>query len=57
AQFELVEPTLHEYKDKSLVKIRCKLDGVWLPLCPPRSDLVTILKQHILHSKTYLKAV
>ncbi|MCO5587733.1 hypothetical protein L7F22_041685 [Adiantum nelumboides] len=57
AQFELVEPTLHEYKEKSLVKIRYKLDGVWLPLCPPRSDLVAILKQQILHSKTHLKAI
>ena len=39
-----------------MVKVKCKIDGSWLPLCPPRSDLSTILSQHI-QSKTHLKAM
>ena len=56
AEFDLIEATLHGYKDKAMVKVKCKIDGSWLPLCPPRSDLSTILSQHI-QSKTHLKAM
>ena len=42
-----MEATLNEYKDKRLVKVACKHDGKWLPLCPRGSDLKTLLEQHI----------
>lgn len=56
--FEVVAATLHDFKDKSFVRVRCKYDDTWLRLCPPRSDLCTILTEHsksILHTKAVMK--
>ncbi|MCO5548977.1 hypothetical protein L7F22_002441 [Adiantum nelumboides] len=50
--FELVEGTLHGSKDKKLVRIQCTYDNTWLPLCPPQSNLQTIMLEHTL-SKTH----
>ncbi|MCO5596281.1 hypothetical protein L7F22_050342 [Adiantum nelumboides] len=54
--FELVEGTLHGSKNKKLVRIQCNYDNTWLPLCPPRSDLQTIMLEHTL-SKTHTMAI
>lgn len=44
--FEVVEATLHDFKDKRCVRVRCKYDDKWLHLCPPKSDLYSILYEH-----------
>lgn len=54
--FELVEGTLHGSKDKKLVRVQCTYDNTWLPLCPPRSDLQTIMMEHTL-SKSHAMAI
>lgn len=54
----MVEVTLHGFKDKSAVRVRCKYDDSWLRLCPPKSDLYTILYEHSksnLHTKALEK--
>lgn len=56
--FEVVEVTLHGFKNKSAVRVRCKYDDSWLRLCPPKSDLYTILYEHSksnLHTKALEK--
>lgn len=55
ADFQLVEATLHDYKDKNSVKVVCKYDGKWLHLCPRGSNLQTILTQHI-NAKSHINA-
>ncbi|MCO5593945.1 hypothetical protein L7F22_047964 [Adiantum nelumboides] len=56
--FEIVTATLHNFKDKSFVRLRCKYDDTWLRLCPPESNLSTLLTEHtksILHTKALMK--
>lgn len=56
ASFQLVEGTLHDKKDKRLVRIQCTHDNTWLPLCPPHLDLRTIMMEHTL-SKAHAMAI